>query len=418
MTSNDLRIPLPPALDHVLRQATIVVVDDTPDNVSLLETLLRNAGVAHVHGFTDPRRALEACQQSSPDLVLVDLHMPHLDATELIGELNASLPEGVFLPSVVLTADMTTEARRRVLAAGAKDFISKPFDLTEVLLRVGNLLETAALYRRLQEHNIALRERVETHEAMERQAREADARRHARIDAVLAEGGPNMVFQPIVDVSDGTVAGAEALARFETEPRRPPNEWFDEAAAIGRAEELEVAAATAAIRRLDELPPGAFLSMNASPTVIRSGALTDLLASTAGERVVVEITEHEPVGDYVALREALDGLRNLGVRVAVDDTGTGYASLDHLLRLEADILKLDMNLTQGIDRDPVRRSLAAALLTFAAETGSGVIAEGVETAGELAELRDLGVGLVQGYHLGRPGPLPLPQRVEVAAAAG
>jgi EAL domain-containing protein (putative c-di-GMP-specific phosphodiesterase class I) len=96
------------------------------------------------------------------------------------------------------------------------------------------------------------------------------------------------------------------------------------------------------------------------------------------------------------------------VRIAVDDTGAGYAGFQHLLRLRPHILKLDITLTRGIDADPIRRSLAAALVTFATEIGANIIAEGVEIPGELTTLQHLGIPWGQGYHLARPGPLPLP----------
>jgi EAL domain-containing protein (putative c-di-GMP-specific phosphodiesterase class I) len=123
---------------------------------------------------------------------------------------------------------------------------------------------------------------------------------------------------------------------------------------------------------------------------------------------VVELTEHSRVEDYDALLGALDALREGGVRIAVDDAGAGYAGLQHILRLHPEILKLDTALTPGIDNDPVRRALAASLLTFADEIGAVIVAEGIETPQELDTLRSLGIPWGQGYHLARPGALPLP----------
>jgi EAL domain-containing protein (putative c-di-GMP-specific phosphodiesterase class I) len=114
------------------------------------------------------------------------------------------------------------------------------------------------------------------------------------------------------------------------------------------------------------------------------------------------------VEDYDALVRALDGLRSQGVRVAVDDTGAGYAGLAHILRLRPDIIKLDIDLTRGIDADPVRRALAASLVAFGGDIGATITAEGIETGEELEALRTLGVTCGQGYYLARPGPLPLP----------
>jgi signal transduction histidine kinase len=141
--------------------STVVIVDDEPTNVALLERLLAAAGVVRVHGFTDPRQALAYCTGSFPDLVLLDLHMPDLDGFAFMEALQGLVPEGGFLPVLVLTADVTTEVKERALATGAKDFLTKPFDRTEVLLRVSNLLETRALYGRLEITTERLRSSLE-----------------------------------------------------------------------------------------------------------------------------------------------------------------------------------------------------------------------------------------------------------------
>jgi EAL domain-containing protein (putative c-di-GMP-specific phosphodiesterase class I) len=131
---------------------------------------------------------------------------------------------------------------------------------------------------------------------------------------------------------------------------------------------------------------------------------------------VVEITEHELIEDYAHLLDALTPLRTAGIRLAVDDAGSGYASLRHILSLQPDIIKLDIALTRGVDTDPVRRALASALVGFARDTGSVIVAEGIETSAELAALQRLGVPLGQGFYLARPGDLPLPA-VNLSAAA-
>ena len=129
-----------------MADARILVVDDREANVRLLERMLETAGVTQVHTLTDPREAVKRCLELEPDLLLLDLHMPHLDGVAVLTALRAALPDGVFLPVIVLTADLSSDAKERALAAGAKDFLAKPLDRTEVLLRVGNLLETRALY--------------------------------------------------------------------------------------------------------------------------------------------------------------------------------------------------------------------------------------------------------------------------------
>jgi len=118
--------------------------------------------------------------------------------------------------------------------------------------------------------------------------------------------------------------------------------------------------------------------------------------------VILEISEHAVVMDYDRLLTALAPFRTLGLRICVDDAGAGYASLRHILALEPDILKLDISLTRGIDRDCKRRALASALIAFAREIDTAITAEGIETAAELETLAALGVTHVQGHFLARP----------------
>jgi EAL domain-containing protein (putative c-di-GMP-specific phosphodiesterase class I) len=129
---------------------------------------------------------------------------------------------------------------------------------------------------------------------------------------------------------------------------------------------------------------------------------------------VLEITEHAVVSDYQELQSALVNLRRAGVRIAIDDAGAGFASMRHIVKLAPDMIKLDMSLTRGIDQDPALRAMASALIAFAQETRSTVIAEGVETAEELEALRHLGVHRVQGFLLGMPMELIEAQRMSAA----
>lgn len=384
----------------------ILVIDDEEPNVLLLQRLLRSGGYFNVVATTDPRQAIPLVQQHSPDLVLLDLHMPHLDGFAVMKALGAEMAADDFVPVLVLTADWTHEAREQVLGAGAKDFLTKPFDRTEVLLRIRNLLDTRALHTRLQRHRAVLADQVREHEEGSRLAAEDRRRRVARIEAVLTGSVLAMVFQPIVSLAGGEVVGFEALARFDAEPRRTPDLWFAEAASVGLGGELELSACRAAIAVAGDLPADAYLAVNISPQTVTSAAAVAAFADAPLKRLVIEITEHAHVDDYDELTQALGGLRRRGARVSVDDAGAGFASLQHILRLRPDIIKLDISLTRGVHVDPVRQALASLLVSFAAEIGSTITAEGIEEVGELDRLRQLGVYSGQGYHLGRPGPLP------------
>jgi EAL domain-containing protein (putative c-di-GMP-specific phosphodiesterase class I) len=211
-----------------------------------------------------------------------------------------------------------------------------------------------------------------------------------------------MVFQPIVEATTGRLAAVEALARFEVAPYRTPDRWFAEANDADLGVELEMLAITSAIKQIPALPDGVALTINAGPRVVKSLELRQAVLAAPSHRIIIELTEHVAVDDYSSLVAALRAMRQAGVRVAIDDTGSGYSSLAHILRLAPDFIKLDRDLVSGIDVDPVRRALAASLVTFASDTGAQIIAEGVESEDELESLRGLGVQYAQGYLLGYP----------------
>jgi EAL domain-containing protein (putative c-di-GMP-specific phosphodiesterase class I) len=234
-------------------------------------------------------------------------------------------------------------------------------------------------------------------------AAEARERTRTRIATALADDGVlTTVFQPVISVADGRTIGVEALSRFVGEEARTPDVWFAEAEAVGLGVDLELAALRSALTMLPDLPDGIFLGINVSPGVAESRQLQQALDGVEVQRVVLEMTEHMPVDDYHRLAAALEPLRRRGLAIAVDDAGAGYASLRHILWLTPDWIKLDLSITRGVDHDPARAALAAALIRFATEVGSRIIAEGVETKAELNTLRGLGATAAQGYYLARP----------------
>jgi EAL domain-containing protein (putative c-di-GMP-specific phosphodiesterase class I) len=211
------------------------------------------------------------------------------------------------------------------------------------------------------------------------------------------------VLQPIVSLATGEIAGFEALTRFAAEPVRGPDSWFAEAAAAGLGPDLEIVALRAALSWLERIPEGQFLSVNVSPSCIADRRLIDEV-ERAGGLLLLELTEQERVECYDVLIGELAELRAAGVGLAIDDVGSGFSSMNHVLQLEPDLVKLDAALTRGIELDPRRSTLISAMTRFADAAGADLVAEGVETSREMETLRDIGVPLGQGFYLGRPEP--------------
>jgi EAL domain-containing protein (putative c-di-GMP-specific phosphodiesterase class I) len=389
----------------VAGSARILVIDDEDVNTLLLAAMLESAGFTDVERCTDANAALERFCDFAPDLVILDLHMPGIDGDELLRQVNEALPEDGFVPVMVITADVTAQARDRAFEAGATDFLTKPFDLHDCVLRVRNLLHIRHLNVTQATKNASLAERIRLRDELDARRTEQHLGIHRRLDAMLDRGGPTIVFQPIVSIAAGELEGYEALSRFDDPEGLPPDIWFADAASVGRGVELELHAIGRALGSLDEIPPGTFLSVNASPATMVTSELARVVADHDASRIVIELTEHEQVADYDALLAAISTLRGLGARIAVDDAGTGFAGLQQILQLGPDIIKLDRFLIEGVDHDAVRQSLATAMVAFSIAIGAQLLGEGIETIGELDTLRSLGVPLGQGYLLGRPAAI-------------
>lgn len=232
-----------------------------------------------------------------------------------------------------------------------------------------------------------------------------------RVHAVLTSGGPEVAFQPVVDLRSMQLIGVEALARFG---RQRPDDWLADAHAVGLGVRAELAVLLSAVRQAADpaggLPEGTRLWVNTSPDVLCSPELLEAVRTTPVP-LTIELTEHARVADYEPVYRAVDRLRDEGARLAVDDVGAGYSSFRHVLRLRPEAVKIDMGITRGIDRDPARTELVRALVRMARQLRALLVAEGVETRAELDVLLSAGVDAAQGHYLARPGPLPAPARL-------
>ncbi|WP_248928140.1 HD domain-containing phosphohydrolase [Paenibacillus hamazuiensis] len=146
--------------ENALELAKILIVDDQEYNISLLERILRRAQFIHLHSTTDPTRVDQLMEEIDPDIVLLDMHMPGMDGLEVLAQIRERTGDEHYLPVLVLTADTTSEMKQKALQTGANDFLTKPFDRTEVLLRIRNLLSTRQLHVQLQQYNETLEARV------------------------------------------------------------------------------------------------------------------------------------------------------------------------------------------------------------------------------------------------------------------
>ena len=378
-------------------QIRLMLADDEAGvRRTLTELVASDPSIDLVGVAADADEAVELATRRSPDVALIDLRMPG-GGTTTARRLRRASPE---TKVVVLSVSAEADEVLTMLRAGAIGYISKDMAAERIL---------RAIHRSAEGHaSIAVAGLGEVAERLaEFLAVGAHAHRRTMTTRIRGaiEGGIDLVFQPIVELDGGGVVGMEALSRFRAHPPRPPDAWFAEASSVGLRTELELAAIALALAEVDRIPKQASTWINASPETLASPALARALDGVPARRVVLEMTEHAPVGDYDELREILRPLRDSGVALAIDDVGTGFASLGHIVRLGPDHVKLDRTLVEGVERDPTRQALIERLVSFADEIGIGLVAEGVETPHELEALRSLGVRRAQGFHLGVPRPL-------------
>jgi EAL domain-containing protein (putative c-di-GMP-specific phosphodiesterase class I) len=392
----------------------VLIADDDPSFREALSDLIKDDVFLELVGVAeDADQAIDLAREQRPDVAVLDVKMPKGGGPRAAREIRLVSPE---TRMVALSAYGDRVAAVEMLRAGANGYLLKGVSSQEIQQAIRHAGEGQAdVDRDVARHLIE-----ELAEQLEREELVGENRRTRirRMREAVSGEGLTMVFQPIFKLGEGNIVGVEALARFDSEPRQSPNEWFAEAHALGLGLDLELAAVRAALERLNDLPVDAFLSMNFSPEVASTPEFLATLEGTPGDRIVIELTEHAPIGDYRVLSAALAELRSRGVRFAIDDAGAGYASLKHILQLSPDFIKLDISLTQGIDIDTKQRALAKALIAFASETGAVIVAEGIENRKELDALRELGVAYGQGYFLAAAGNLPIAHTLAEPLLAG
>jgi EAL domain-containing protein (putative c-di-GMP-specific phosphodiesterase class I)/DNA-binding NarL/FixJ family response regulator len=336
-----------------------------------------------------------------PDVALVDVGVQGGAEVALDEILSASPDTRVLACSGVSDDDAVTG----MLRAGASGSVGRDAPAANLAAALRGAPRGVSSHRQVAGHDLLNELLDDVRET--NLAREERARKRGRIRSVIDTGALEIVFQPIVDLDSRTVVGHEALSRFRANPKRGPAQWFAEAHDVGLGVELELLAVRMACERSQLLPKTTFMAVNVSPASAEHPALLDLLDCAHVDHLVLEVTEHAPVENYPRFRVAVGQMREHGAQLAIDDAGAGFASLRHILELNAELIKLDGSLTHSLEADPRRRSLASALIEFGRESGAAVLAEHIESEMQLCELRRLGVTYGQGYHLGRPQAAPV-----------
>jgi EAL domain-containing protein (putative c-di-GMP-specific phosphodiesterase class I)/DNA-binding NarL/FixJ family response regulator len=388
------------------RHIRVLVAEDDPSVRAALVGLIQAEPSFELVGETGSAAdAIELAGLEQPDVAVIDVRMPGGGPAAVRGIKRKS-------PGTRMIAFSAADDRATVLEmleAGVVGYLVKGSSIESIV----DSVEQAASGQSSLSVEITgdVIEELVGQLSVRRRAEDRRRQREVRVRRAMESDALGIVFQPICDLNTGKVVGAEALARFHVSPDRAPDRWFAEASEVGLRRELELVALRHALANLSELPKGLFLSVNISPATVRTPSFRKAMEVVDAKRIVLEVTEHTPVEDYDALNDALQRVRVLGARLAIDDAGAGFASLRHILRLAPDFVKLDRTLIDDIEHDRSHQALAAGLISFARKIDATIVAEGIERDGQLRALRELGVSCGQGFLLARPAPLPLARAV-------
>jgi len=350
----------------------VLIADDQQSAAGTTAALGSGNGFELIGIAPSATAAAELAEAGQPDVALVD---PHVGGGG-DGAVRAILAASPDTRVLAHSGSADHEAVVTMLRAGAGGYVlhdAPPPQLKAALLRAAEgetildgMIDGAVLRGLMDEVHAANR------------GHEAVFTKRARVQRVMDRGALDIVFQPIVALDSRAVVGYEALSRFAAAPQRGPDAWFAEAHEVGLGSELELFAIRRACERSRRLPDGKFMAVNVSPATAERPELLAVLGGCPVDHIVLEVTEHARVDDYPRFRLALSRVRELGAQLAVDDAGAGFASLRHILELDAELIKLDGSLTRSLESDPRRRSLASALIEFGRESGASVLAEHIE----------------------------------------
>jgi EAL domain-containing protein (putative c-di-GMP-specific phosphodiesterase class I) len=373
----------------------VLVADDEEDLRELYSQALFDAGY-EVEMAPDVKAALAQIGRAAFDLVVSDIVMPGLDGISFLKAIHDQDPD---LPVILVTGQPTLESAIRAMEYGAVQYLVKPVALDQLV----NAVERGLGLRQM------ARLRREASDYLGRTGRSVDDGAALDLSLTRAISSIWMAYQPIVRASDGQVYGYEALLR-SNEPSLPhPGAVFDAAEKLGRVSEVGRAVRRSVAASFDLLKCPVFVNIH--PLDLADEVLLghdDPLASRASD-VVLEITERASLEGIPDFRTRILNLRDVGYRIAVDDLGAGYAGLNTFAALEPDVVKLDMTLVRNADTEPVKRKLIGSMASLCRDLGIQVIAEGIETQPERDVVVALGCDFLQGFLIGRPGPLPVPE---------
>jgi EAL domain-containing protein (putative c-di-GMP-specific phosphodiesterase class I) len=382
-------------LDQVVGKGHILLIDDDQQLLTAYGRALRSVGFA-VEEASEGRMALSALEQHDFDVVISDIDLPGMSGIQILETVHSRDPE---LPVILVTGGADVATAVKAVEHGAYRYLMKPVDL----LLICGLAEDAVRLRKLGRLKRAAFELYGSAAAQESHQANLQVRFGNALESL------HMAYQPIVCWSERKIVAYEALLRTEEASLVRPNDFLAAAVSLGRIHDLGRRIRDQVARTIEEFGTSNSVYVNLHSKDLDDEQLYSPSASLTklASRVVLEITERDSLDGIPNVKSRLQQLRDLGYRLAIDDLGAGYAGLTSFANITPEVVKLDMSLIRGVDREATKQKLIRSLATVCKEMGMVVISEGVEIVEERDTLVGLGCDMFQGYLFAKPGkPFP------------
>lgn len=375
----------------------VLVAEDEPQVREVLEALIAtDPQLTFVGAAEEAEAAIELAANQQPDVALVDVRMPGGGGVRAAREIVRRSP-----PTKVIAVSAFEDAETilSMLHAGARFYVSKTDPTDQILEAIHRAVDDGEQPKNEIERIVRAFD-----DWMDRRGDRPslDELRKGRVDEVLRPGNMQIRFERVADLSSGAVVGEEAIPVFLGNANRSAVELFADAQAVDMLTRLELTFVRAAVDALEGVPDDRWMSLSISLATAGSAELLDLLSAVPPDRIVLQLTELEPVDDRERLDRSISRWRASGVRIAIDDVGPGIGSLRDLVRIRPDFVRLDTSVVRGVEDDLSRQRLVRALVSIADGLGCTVIAKGADTAAAVETLVRLGSQLAQGSAVAEP----------------
>jgi EAL domain-containing protein (putative c-di-GMP-specific phosphodiesterase class I)/CheY-like chemotaxis protein len=370
-----------------MNRKTVLIVDDEPAVSQLLTILLTSQGY-NTRVAVSGKQALDSISPNI-DLILLDMLLPDSDGTKICEKLKSD-SQSKDIPIIIISGQQNKTDKVDSLYLGAEDYLTKPFEPEELFARMDMVLRRHDLGAQKEDTK-------QSHDTI------------CELKRIISEESIHVRFQPVYFLKPMRLLGLEMLSRPQTStPMLNPEIFFKAALKYGVYYEVEMIGWRKALKMAaDSFDGRQTLFLNCDPYLVEGENFTTVKQMFSGygmssNEVFLEITERSAVTAFETFYERLREYRKDGFKIAVDDLGSGYSSLESIVEIRPEAIKLDRHIVNGVSKDMYKNSIIKLFVAFCRENSIICVAEGIENKADFEALIELGVDAGQGYYLCRP----------------